>query len=87
MKYQLPNHCAFWHVTCVFMEAMKPSLGVWRFVLFNDAWSLKRHSASNTTVTRIKLFITSITITYYHHFPFIRTASFQQMNVILMFHF
>ena len=24
--------------------------GVWSFVLFNDAWSQKGHSASNTTV-------------------------------------
>ena len=35
------------------------------FVLFNDAWSHKRHSASNTSYTCIKLFITSITISYY----------------------
>ena len=26
------------------------SEGVWSFVLFNDAWSQKGHSASNTTV-------------------------------------
>ena len=24
--------------------------GIWNFVLFNDAWSQKGHSASNTTV-------------------------------------
>ena len=37
-------------------------------MLFNDAWSQKGHSTSNTSYTRIRLFITSITITYYHHF-------------------
>ena len=37
-------------------------------MLFNDAWSQKGHSASNKSYIRIKFFITSIIITYYHHF-------------------
>ena len=40
----------------------------WSFVLFNEAWSQKGHSASNATVnTRIKLHIMYIIITYYRH--------------------
>ena len=37
-------------------------------MLFNDAWSQKGHSASNTTVIlALKLLIMSIIITYYRH--------------------
>ena len=41
--------------------------GVLSFVLFNDAWFQKGHSASNTSYTRIKLHIMYIIITYYSH--------------------
>ena len=44
--------------------------GVWSFVLFNDAWSQKGHSASNTTVILASSYLLLLfnTITYYHHF-------------------
>ena len=49
--------------------AMRVEFGIGNFVLFNDAWSQKGHSASNTTVILgSSSIITSIIITYYHHF-------------------
>ena len=36
-------------------------------MLFNDAWSQKGHSVSNTTVILASLLIMSIIITYYRH--------------------
>ena len=60
-------HCSEQHYSLMFL-----SLRLFEFfVLFNDAWSQNGHSASNTTsYTHIKLFITSIIITYYHHFHY-----------------
>ena len=34
----------------VLLSSTTLETGVWSFVLFNDAWSQKGHSASNTTV-------------------------------------
>ena len=53
----------------IFILANHNWKGIRNFVLFNDAWSQKRtFGVKYDSYTRIKFFITSITITYYHHF-------------------
>ena len=44
------------------------NLEFWNFVLFNNAWSQRTVGVKYDSYTRIKFFITSIIITYYHHF-------------------